>query len=64
MSKTGLKLKLVGRDGNAFAILGAAQKAMKQAGLPPEDIKKYMDEATSGNYNNLLQVTMEWFDVQ
>jgi hypothetical protein len=61
--KGGTKLKLVGYDGNAFVILARAHAAAKKAGWTPEEIKKYNDEATSGDYDHLLQTTMEYFDV-
>jgi hypothetical protein len=57
------KLKLVGEDGNAFAILGRARQAAQAAGWTPEQIKVYTDAATAGNYDNLLAVTQEQFDV-
>lgn len=63
-SKTGLKLKLIGRDGNAMVILGAAQREMKRAGLDKEKIDEYMKDAVSGDYNHLLSVTQDWFDVK
>ena len=56
------KVKLVGEDGNAFAIMGRVSKALKRAGYPPEEVKRYRDEATSGDYDHLLMVTMEWVD--
>lgn len=57
------KLKLVGKDGNAFAILGRAQAAARKAGWPKDRIDAFMKEATSGDYNKLLATTMEHFDV-
>src|SRR5882724_635534 len=39
------KLKLVGQDGNAFAILGLARRAAQTAGWPPEKVKEYMTKA-------------------
>jgi len=58
-----VKVKLVGQDGNAFAIIGRVRKAMREAGVSNEEIKAYVDEATSGNYGHLLQVTMKTVDV-
>ena len=60
-SISGLKLQLIGRDGNAYSILGAASKVLKNK--DPEMYSKYYEEATSGDYNHLLQVTMRYFDV-
>ncbi len=57
-------LALVGRDGNAFAILGLAFRAAKKAGWSQTQIDEYKGKATSGDYDNLLAVTMDYFDVQ
>jgi hypothetical protein len=57
------ELVLVGEDGNAFAILGAAQKAARRAGWPQEKITAMLDEAKSGDYDHLLQTMMEYFEV-
>lgn len=59
-----IKVKLVGEDGNAFAIMGNVSKAMRKAGLTQDQIKEYMKEAMSGDYNNLLQVTMKYVKVK
>jgi len=56
------KLKLIGEDGNAFAILGRAVKALKEAGQE-DKVEEFMEQATSGDYNHLLRVVMEWFEV-
>ncbi len=53
---------MVGEDGNAMAILGRAQRAMKQVGFSKEERDEYMTEAMSGNYDHLLQTTMLYFD--
>jgi hypothetical protein len=57
------KLKLIGKNGNAFSILARAKKALIEAGRE-EEIEEYMEEATSGDYDHLLRVTMEWFEVE
>lgn len=54
-------LKIIGTNGNAFAILGKAQRVAKQNGM---DWDKIRTEATSGNYDNLLCVMMKYFDVE
>lgn len=58
-----IKVKLVGRDGNAFAILGAVQAALKKGKVPPDAIKKFQTEAMSGDYNHLLSTCMKWVTV-
>ena len=57
-------LTLVGQDGNAFAILGRAIRAAQHAGWPQQWIDEYKSKATSGDYDHLLAVTMNYFDVQ
>jgi len=53
-----VEVDLVGEDGNAFSILGRVVQAMRRAGVSKEDIDTYQTEAKSGDYNNLLSVTM------
>ena len=53
-----IEVELVGQDGNAVAILGAASKAMRQANVDKADIDDMMAEAYSGDYNHLLQTVM------
>lgn len=64
MSITGLSLTLSGTDGNAFAILGSAQRALENAGLKKDYWKAYHKKATSGDYDNLLRVTCKYFDCE
>jgi hypothetical protein len=63
MAKYEVTVPLIGGDGNAFMILGKVTGALKRAGAPQEDIDSYMSEATSGDYDKLLAVTMEWVEV-
>lgn len=56
-------VQLTGEDGNAFAILGKVQKAMRRAGIGEADVKAYMDAATAGDYDHLLAVTMRTVNV-
>ena len=53
-------LKLVGEDGNAFAILGRARQVALKNGL---DWKTIQAEAMSGDYDHLLQTMMKYFKV-
>lgn len=61
--KLNVKVKLVGTDGNAFAVLGNVQRAMRKAKVSQEQISEFMTEATSGDYDHLLQTCMKWVDV-
>jgi len=48
-------------DGNAFAVLGAVKKALKEAGQG-DKVAEFMQRATAGDYNTLLSVAMEYVD--
>ena len=52
------ELNLVGVDGNAFAIMGAVNRALKRAGNTPEDVAAVIHEMQSDDYNHLLQIAM------
>lgn len=58
-----IEVELTGSDGNAFAILGAVQKAMRRHGVDAAEVKAFNDEATSGDYDHLLQTAMRWVNV-
>ena len=57
------ELKLTGEDGNVFFILGKASREAKRAGWSKEKLEKFMKEAMSGTYDQVLQLCMEHFDV-
>jgi len=57
-------VKLVGEDGNAFAIMGRVKKALIRSGADKEYIDKYVHEATSIDYDHLLVVSMRYVDVE
>lgn len=51
-------VNLTGPDGNAFALLGMAQKFAKQLDL---DSEKILEEMKSGDYENLIEVFDSYF---
>lgn len=61
---TNVKVKLVGEDGNAINIIRKVSKALKESGYDSDFIKEYQRQATSGDYDDLLQVTMQYVDVE
>lgn len=63
MPKYDVEVELVGHDGNAFAIMGRVQRALKDAGATKEELDQYFHESTAGDYDNLLRVAMEWVEV-
>jgi hypothetical protein len=54
-----MKYDLVGIDGNAYAIMAYVRRAMQFEKKSREDIEKYLKDATSGDYDNLLQLSLE-----
>jgi RNA-binding protein YhbY len=63
MPKHNITVSLIGKDGNAFGILGSVQKALKNNGVEKVEIDAYLKEAMSGDYDHLLRTTMEWVEV-
>ncbi len=57
-----VKVRLIGRDGNAFAILGRVLHAMRRAkpAVPEAEIARFLNQATKGDYDHLLQTVLEW----
>ena len=55
-------VRLVGEDGNAFAIMGRVVEALEDAGNDQSVIDSYMEQATAGDYDHLLQVTLAFVD--
>ena len=58
-----IDVQLSGEDGNAFAIMAAVSRAMRRGGCSKEDIDTYTCEAMSGDYDHLLQTTMNTVNV-
>jgi hypothetical protein len=58
-----IEVQLTGQDGNAYAIMGAVQKALRKAEVPKEQIDEYLKESMSGDYNHLLRTAMSWVSV-
>ena len=57
-------LKLIGGNGNAFAIMGAFQREARRNGWTKEQIQKALDDMKSGDYDDLLYTVMKYTDVE
>lgn len=57
-------VQLTGTDANPFMIIGRVKEAMRRAKVPKAEIDKFIEEATSGDYDNVLQTCMKWVDVE
>ena len=71
MPKYPVRVKMIGEDGNAFAILGRVNRALRKHLSASEhdlveiddELSSFKEEATSGDYDNLLRVCMAWVEV-
>jgi len=61
-STTDIKVTLTGTDGNAFAVLGKCNGALRRAGMA-DKVEQFTSEATAGDYDHLLSTAMRWFDI-
>lgn len=58
-----ITVPLVGEDGNAFFIIMRVERALKLAGISQDECLEFRTEATSGDYDHLLQTAMAWVNV-
>jgi hypothetical protein len=63
MPKTDVKVKLVGTDGNAFAVLARVVRALRDAGHT-ELAEQFKREAMGGDYDHLLKTVMDYVEVE
>jgi len=59
-----ITVKLIGNDENAFAVMGAVKKALRNNNIAKTEIDKFLADAMSSDYNNLLRTCMEWVNVE
>ena len=57
------EVQLLGENGNAFAILGSVNRALREHGVEPSECEEFLAEAKSADYDNLLRVCMKWVTV-
>jgi len=55
-----IEVQLTGEDGNAFAILGRVRRELRRGGVDADEIQRFFDQATFGDYDFLLSVCQEW----
>jgi hypothetical protein len=59
-----LKVSLVGTDENSLVLMGRVRDALRYAEVPAEDCLKFMEEAASGDYKNLISVCKKWVSIK
>lgn len=62
--KYDISVQLIGENGNAFNIIGKVRKEMKRNGVSNDEIDLFINEAMSGDYNNLLRTCMKYVNVE
>ncbi len=55
-------VQLTGKDGNAFAILGAVSSALRRTGHDAA-VDEFLAEAMAGDYDHLLRTAMRYVEV-
>ena len=58
-----IEVQLTGQDGNAMYIIGKVHRALFKAGVSKAERDRFIEEAHSGDYDNVLRTAMKWVDV-
>lgn len=58
-----IEIELVGYDGNAFAIIGKVSRELRRNKVSADEVKAFQNEATSGDYDHLIQTVLSWVEV-
>lgn len=58
------KVKLVGTDGNAFAIMGKVSQALKRAGQPDKAAEFQRLAMSQPSYDALLALVFDYVEVE
>ena len=57
------RVKLIGKNGNAFFMMGTVGVALRKAGYSKEEIDQFFAEAETGDYDHLFRTCMKWCEV-
>ena len=58
-----VEVRLIGEDGNAFAVIGKVVAALRAGGVPAEEVAAFQADAMSGDYDHLLETVMQTVEV-
>ncbi len=58
------KCKLVGTDGNVFALIGTVRKCLRKNGLDDQGKEFSAKVMKAGSYDQALQIMTEYVDVE
>lgn len=57
-------INLIGEDGNIFAILGRASRALKQAGMADQTKEMFSRVTSCGSYDEALNIISEYVETE
>ena len=55
-----IRVKLSGKDGNAFAIIGRVSEALKNAKVSALEVKAFQMDAMAADYDNVIRTCALW----
>ena len=61
--KTGIKVKLIGEDGNVYNLISICCIALRRNGMGDKE-EQFLEEVKSGDYLHALVVMSEWFEIE
>ena len=64
MSKTNINVKLTGKDGNVFNLIGICTQALREHGLKNKIAEFQSEDTSSKSYEEALGVMINWFNVE
>lgn len=63
MKYPNVEVQLSGEDASAFAIIGKTRRALRKAGASDDEVEQFTNEATAGDYEDVIRVVSEWVSV-
>ena len=58
-----ITVEFTNADGNAFNLLGLVRRGLADGGVEASEVAAFLAEATSGDYDHLLQTCAKWVEV-
>ncbi len=58
-----IEVELVGQDGNAMSIIGRVAAALRRHGVSANHVNEFVEEAMSGDYDNVIATACRWVEV-
>jgi hypothetical protein len=57
-------VKLVGTNGNSVALIAKARESLRKSGMSSQEIKEFVDDAMSGDYDHVLRTIMKYCEIR